>query len=207
MIKEFKKYKTSNRIYILGSGRSVLDITKKEWKEIEKYDTIGFNHWYVHEHEPTFYDLSYLANDYDHLKDKEANMFFQASKKCKNSKFILNHNLNKEYLEYFNNIITTKTHINHFDFFESDLKSINNTDDNEIGILAKYWTEDFFKVFNYPFGELLPSKDFIYKSRGQLFATLQIAVALGYKDIRLIGVDLNDEGKFQDLYDDAPYSS
>ena len=34
MIKEFKKYKTSNRIYILGSGRSVLDITKKEWKEI-----------------------------------------------------------------------------------------------------------------------------------------------------------------------------
>ena len=62
IIQDLKKYKTSNRIYILGSGRSVLDISKKEWKEIEKHDTIGFNHWYVHEHQPTFYDLSYLAN-------------------------------------------------------------------------------------------------------------------------------------------------
>ena len=39
-------------------------ITKKEWKEIEKHDTIGFNHWYVHEHQPTFYDLSYVNKFY-----------------------------------------------------------------------------------------------------------------------------------------------
>ena len=34
IIQDLKKYKTSNRIYVLGSGRSVLDISKKEWKEI-----------------------------------------------------------------------------------------------------------------------------------------------------------------------------
>ena len=83
-LNELKKQKTSNRIYILGSGKSILDITEKEWKEIEKHDTIGFNHWYVHKHKPTFYDLSYLANDYK-FESNDEDMFFQASKKCKNS--------------------------------------------------------------------------------------------------------------------------
>ena len=32
-LNELKKQKTSNRIYILGSGKSILDITEKEWKE------------------------------------------------------------------------------------------------------------------------------------------------------------------------------
>ena len=63
-LKELKKYKKTDRIYILGSGRSIMNVSKKEWKHIEEYDTIGFNHWYVHKHNPTFYDLSYLANDY-----------------------------------------------------------------------------------------------------------------------------------------------
>ena len=49
-----KQYKTSNRVYILASGPSVLDITKEQWNEISKYDTIGFNHWYAHDFEPTF---------------------------------------------------------------------------------------------------------------------------------------------------------
>ena len=40
MVNSFIKYKTSNRIYVLGSGRSVSDITPKEWKEINKHDSI-----------------------------------------------------------------------------------------------------------------------------------------------------------------------
>jgi len=205
MVNSFIKYKTSNRIYVLGSGRSVSDITPKEWKEINQHDSIGFNHWYVHEHKPTYYDLSYLANDY--FEDKETDMFYLASKNCPNSKFILNHSLDKNHLDLFQNKIVAKTHLNHFDFLDSDLELIKTKKDNEIGQIAKYWTLDFFNHFNHPYGELLPSNEFIYKSRGQLFATIQIAVALGYKDIRLVGVDLNSEGKFQDFYKNAPYSS
>ena len=205
MINNFSKYKTSDRIYVLGSGRSVLDITPEEWEEINKHDSIGFNHWYVHEHKPTYYDLSYLANDY--FEDEETDMFYLASKNCPNSKFILNHSLDKNHLSLFQDKIFTKIHLNHFDFFDSDLELIKTKKDNEIGQIAKYWTLDFFNHFNHPYGELLPANEFIYKSRGQLFATIQIAVALGYKDIRLIGVDLNSEGKFQDFYKNAPYSS
>jgi len=205
MIKDLLKYKTSNRIYVLGSGRSVLDITPEEWSEINKHDSIGFNHWYVHEHKPTFYDLSYLANDY--FPEKESDMFYLACKNCPDSKFILNHELDDRHLELFEDKVYAKTYVNHFDLFEGDLDSISLTNDDKVGTLAEYWDVRIFSIFNQPYGELLPNDYFINKSRGQLFATIQIAVLLGYTDIRLIGVDLNDENKFQDYYSDAPYSS
>ena len=33
-LSDLQSKKTSNRIYILGSGKSILDITDNEWKEI-----------------------------------------------------------------------------------------------------------------------------------------------------------------------------
>jgi len=204
-LQQLKQFKTSDRIYILGSGKSVLDITEEEWKAVENHDSIGFNHWYVHKHKPTFYDLSYLANDY--FEDPEIDMFYQAVKQCSDSKFIINHGIHSKYQKLFQFADHYKTHICHFDFFESDLDSVKNLQDTQIGTAGKYWSTDFFSHFNKPLGELLPNEDFIFKSRGQLFATLQIAVLLGYTDIRLIGVDLNDEGKFQDSYNNAPYSA
>ena len=114
-LNELKKQKTSNRIYILGSGKSILDITEKEWKEIEKHDTIGFNHWYVHKHKPTFYDLSYLANDY--FETSDVDMFKLAQEKCPNSVFILNHSLDEYHNNFFTDSTFYKTHVNHFDYF------------------------------------------------------------------------------------------
>lgn len=202
---DLKKYKTSDRIYILGSGRSVLDITEEEWQEIKNHDSIGFNHWYVHDHIPTFYDLSYLANDY--FSSKEEDMFYLASKNCSKSHFILNEGLDQQHKDLFSDLSYGTVLINHFDFFEKDYIDILNAKDREIGKYGKYWTTEFFSVFNRPLGEILPNQDFIFKSRGQLFATIQIATLLGYTDIRLIGVDLNDEGKFQDFYTTAPASA
>ena len=205
-LNQLKTFKTSDRIYILGSGKSILDITEHEWEEIQQHNSIGFNHWYVHDFVPTFYDLSYLANDYK-FEGKDEDMFYQASKKCPTSKFILNHGSLPEQLNHFDGLDYYKTYINHFDLFESQLDQINSLNGSEIGQLAQYWTLDLFNHFKQPYGELLPNKDFIFKSRGQLFATVQLATLLGYKDIRLLGIDLNNESKFQDFYPDAPNSS
>lgn len=203
---QLKEHKTSNRIYILGSGKSILDVTNEEWEEINKHDSLGFNHWYVHSHEPTFYDLSYLANDYK-FGDKENDMFYQASTKHSNSKFILNYGSLPEQLSNFSSNDYFKIYINHFDLFESNLEEIESCNVDEIGKYAKYWTLDFFKHFNHPHGQLLPNPNFIYKSRGQLFASIQLAVLLGYTDIRLVGVDLNSESKFQDYIEGSPNCS
>ena len=36
-LSQLKKYKTSDRIYILGSSRSILDVTEQEWGEIKNH--------------------------------------------------------------------------------------------------------------------------------------------------------------------------
>ena len=118
---DLKQFKTSNRVYILASGPSVLDITKEQWKEISKYDTIGFNHWYVHDFEPTFYDLSYLTHE-NHFDSPENDMLIQALSKCKNSKFIVNHVNQQKYLQLLDKVDYTLNHLNHFDFLYLQLE-------------------------------------------------------------------------------------
>jgi len=199
---QLKNNKTSNRIYILGSGPSVLDVTKEQWDEVNKHDSIGFNHWYVHDFEPTFYDLSYYT-DSSYFKNKEEDMINLATTKFKNSTFIFNPNPNKK----TNNVNYYETLINHFDLFEYQNKDIKNSNPNELGKLAKYWNDDMFTHFNIEKGNMMPNKNYIYKSRGQLFATFQLAILLGYTDIRFIGIDLTSEDKFQDHIKEAPYTS
>ncbi len=41
--KSLIRYRRSNRVYVFGSGYSLNDLTKEEWAEIEKHDTLGFN--------------------------------------------------------------------------------------------------------------------------------------------------------------------
>ena len=199
---DLKKYKTSNRVYILASGPSVLDITKEQWKEISKYDTIGFNHWYVHDFEPTFYDLSYLTHE-NHFDSPENDMLIQALSKCKNSKFIVNHINQQKYSQLLDKVDYTLNHLNHFDF----LNNIPDVDKNELGKHATYWSDKLFDHFKIKKGSLKPNDNFFFKSRGQLFVSLQLAHYLGYNDIRFIGVDLTSENKFQDLILSSPSSS
>ena len=45
----------SDVVFILGSGRSINDITDAQWAEMTASDTIGFNNWMVHPFVPTFY--------------------------------------------------------------------------------------------------------------------------------------------------------
>ena len=204
-LNELKQYKSSNRIYILGSGPSILDVTPKQWEEINKFDTIGFNHWYAHGFEPTFYDLSYFTHD-NSFDSPENDMLIQALSKCKNSKFIINYSNQKKYSSFLSEITHSFIHLNHFDFIKGNVE-YENINKNELGNYAQYWNEQIFDVFNVKKGSLEPNEFFFYKSRGQLFATLQFAHYLGYNDIRLIGIDLNSENKFQDTLHDAPLSS
>ncbi len=202
-LNNLKQHKTTDRVYILASGPSVLDITKKQWKNISKYNTIGFNHWYAHDFEPTFYDLSYFTHD-NHFDSPENDMLIQALSKCKNSKFIVNYSNKEKYKTQLSKIDHTFIHINHFDFIGDNFDYL---DKSEIGNHATYWSDNLFTHFNVKKGSLKPNDNFFFKSRGQLFTSLQLAHYLGYKDIRFIGVDLTSENKFQDLINSAPLSS
>lgn len=52
--------KRSDRLYVLGSGASVLDYDEAQWEEIAAHDSVGFNSWIAHDFVPTFYVMEYL---------------------------------------------------------------------------------------------------------------------------------------------------
>jgi hypothetical protein len=47
--------KDSDTVYILGSGRSINEISPQRWKVIKSNDTIALNNWLVHPFVPKFY--------------------------------------------------------------------------------------------------------------------------------------------------------
>jgi hypothetical protein len=52
---DFKYKKTSDTLYILGSGPSINHLSSKCFSLIKEADSIGFNFWFAHEFVPSFY--------------------------------------------------------------------------------------------------------------------------------------------------------
>lgn len=54
--------KSSDTLFVLGSGSSINEITSAQWEHISAHDTFGFNFWGIHEFVPTFYMLECSFN-------------------------------------------------------------------------------------------------------------------------------------------------
>ena len=58
---DLKKYKKSEKLFILGSGFSLNNITTQQWKEINANDSFGFNFSLLnYDHIPTYYTCEAL---------------------------------------------------------------------------------------------------------------------------------------------------
>ncbi|RYE24708.1 MAG: hypothetical protein EOP51_06505 [Sphingobacteriales bacterium] len=62
---DISKVKTSDTLFILGSGASVNDFTDRQWEEIGKHDSIGINYWVIHEFVPRYlmFELPFPPRD------------------------------------------------------------------------------------------------------------------------------------------------
>ena len=49
--------KSSETVFILGSGGSIAEISEREWDLIDSHDSIGLNRWPIHDFVPTYYVL------------------------------------------------------------------------------------------------------------------------------------------------------
>ena len=59
-----KSLKTSDTVFILGSGESINQISEAQWSIIKSHDSIGFNFWPVHSHVPTLYMFEAINHHY-----------------------------------------------------------------------------------------------------------------------------------------------
>jgi len=57
------RIKSSDTLFVLGSGASINHIPAERWKTIARHDTVGFNFWLFHPFVPKIYFFESLARD------------------------------------------------------------------------------------------------------------------------------------------------
>lgn len=190
------KIKKSDRIFLLASGATVNNLTPQDWEHIAKYDSIGFNYWLIHNFVPTYYFFEgFSGSDLDPLNVQESNSYFDIWLKwLKNKKeaytgvpFICDYKIWYDLTGDFkhvpekikNNLYLYAPHV-----FKASSVSLMKL------ILFFCLYMDYFKLFNY---------SCIIKHRGTINALITFSMLAGYKEIILIGVDLNSKDYFWEV--------
>lgn len=171
-IQTLKKYKKTDKVFILGSGSSINTISSQEWDEILENDTIGFNFWLYHDIVPKFYC-------YEENLDKSRNdIFYQL--------------LNLKRKDYKNVIFIIK-----------DLEYKGVTDQLIPKELKKNFRLSYELTIPYDktqqisnFFRRYKDEKVLMKKNGTLSYLVILLYYLGYKEIILCGIDLDDNDYF-----------
>lgn len=187
----FRVHKTSETLFILGSGPSINTLTEADLVQIREADSIGFNYWPVHPLVPRFYmfqlpprgDAGLLALLRDRAADygdvpiilRGSELGRQPTRLAQ----IVRENFSNSELYYMNEFpIHSKCTIPVDDL----ITFVENLGLFTFGRVAEYTV----------------------KWRGTLGLLLSMAYQVGYKRIILCGIDMNDSRHF---YDAAAYDS
>ena len=169
------KYKTSDTIFIFGSGYSLNDITDLEFKYFEKHDTLSFN-WFVYQ--------------------KFIKVKFQMIREiCLDAKNIFDLN---EKLDTYRNLINNDNYKDTVFLMQNDLSGTMSFEMLNRFILPLSQKLYFFKTFSRnkrSFPNKALSKGLIH-SAGTLTDCISFAYAMNYKQIVFVGVDLYDKRYF-----------
>lgn len=190
---EILKYKKSDTIFILGSGPSIKDITKREWEHISQKDSIGFNFWFAHNFVPNFYlfQLPGRGNG----REAMLNIFANKFSNYKNVPFIIRGSGFAK---------------GEFNFNDKRIGLMKN---NPVYYLSEYPIASRCSIepqllYKYmdALGYMTHGKisKFIPKWRGSLGLLIMLAYQMGYKKIVLCGMDMHKSDHFWDY---EPYYS
>ncbi len=170
--------KKTNKLYILGSGSSINDITEDEWNTIKKHDSIGVNYFYFHKFRPSahFVELGKSQTAFDCI-----HKFLLCNKERTEPVFMQIRHL-------INNEITLRSSKNRVYLYSPTTMQSKNID-----ILRQY-----LKSCYIPFWSGSP----LIHHSSTLDCVINFAVRQGYKEICLVGVDLNNNRYFWDLSPD-----
>ncbi|BAQ64488.1 hypothetical protein [Geminocystis sp. NIES-3709] len=181
---DINKYKSSDTLFILGSGASIKELGEKQWELIQKHDSIGINFWLIHKFIPTYYMFE-LGKDLDRL-----NTFLKL--------------INLKSDDYKNVPLIFKDIDN--DLF--DISKFPEQVKNNLyvpyklaipGFSQKSFTKSL-KIIN--FLKLQNKQNLLLAKRASITEAISFGLKLKYKNIILCGVDLNTVEYF---YEDKIY--
>ena len=187
---DLRQYKTSDTVFLLGSGSSINQISDRQWSVIKQHDTIGFNFWPVHSFVPRIFVFESVAevrqkilfSKFLSLLNSRAKAYAHVPKIVTEAKKLELRQIATEltpefkknlYVGYTVSIVARK---------ESELEQ-------GLKFLAG---KDYFAP-DYKAGRL-------FKYGGSVIAMISLALKMNYRRIVLCGIDLGDAHYF---YQDA----
>lgn len=186
-------------LFILGSGPSVNTYSESEWDIIRRNHSWGFNLWFCHDFVPSVYFAqSLIEPDKDNVSSREYNTNMTLSKMLLDKKdvygqteFLLRGdavNKGKFFNNEFGQLVGTILGRNASFIAEMPISSENK-------IAPEILYESIFEAGFFSVSEAI---QVVPKFGSTITEMIALALILGYKEIILCGIDMNNGGHFYD---------
>jgi hypothetical protein len=188
---DLSSHKTSNKLFIIGSGYSLNNITQNQWKQINSHDTFGFNFSFLNtDHVPTFYSCEAAKQTIPANGEKSITDLFGELYKSRRDVY-------KNVVKFVTDLEPSR--LEHFESYGKEILEDNLFLVNTVNGIARNKSE-FLSLVNYYLKKGLFQKKSnlkeIFKFRATLSMAVSFAINLGYEEIILCGIDLNDPRYF-----------
>jgi hypothetical protein len=180
--KEIKNYKTSEKLFIMGSGSSINNLGNKEWEIIEKSDSIGVNFWLIHQFVPKYYMFE-PGDDSDRLNTFYKLLELKSDSYSKVPFFLKDIESEKLDLSRVPYQLRSNIYVPVRFIIPCSKRS---TFRNAMKIIK------FFDLHN---------RNVLFFKRASISQAISFGLLMGYKEIILCGVDLNDTKYFYETED------
>ncbi len=177
------QFKNSDTLYILGSGASINAISATQWRKIQQADSIGFNLFLAHDFVPTYYHMEFTPEIY-RLVSK---LLPDKGDGFKKIPFLVN----------FKHVDPGRP-IFDYAFGAHPMFTVPRAvkaSGTELRLVLRYYNAR----------NRLRSNNFFIHYRASVSIAVSLGVLLGYKQIVLLGVDLNNTDYF--FHDASLYPS
>ena len=168
--------RASETLFVLGSGGSINELTEAQWRQIRGSDSCGINFWHLHPHVPNYYIYEFPYQMHPHRSESMLHNHAVLRDRYASSHIIAKGDLENlrrdslfggEHYYYFNPMNGPRSLVHGFRLFDL------------LGLFARR-------------SRLGHS----FQWRSTVSFAIFMAVVLGYKEIVLCGVDLNDTRYF-----------
>jgi hypothetical protein len=185
-------YKSSDTLFILGSGSSITQITDEQWQHIDEHDSVGLNRWPIHEFTPTYHVFeTRLEPEYEEFTRTYWELLNSRRAAYEEIPIILKdvssvyRRLEPEHLPEW---LAGDLIVSCDSSYGSIVTPASSVERNET-LLRYLYDRGCFSS-----GEF----EVLYRKRGSISYLIHFALCLGYENIVLCGVDMVDSAYFFD---------
>lgn len=194
-------YKSSDTIFILGSGASINKISDEGWKHIAEHDSFGLNKWPLHDFVPTYYMFELPPGpENQEYRDWYWELLTHKNDSYSEIPVILKDISPDTYYDLESTPVP--------DWLSDDLILAPSI---KIPMGKEQLDSEFENIDRLGYFNTENDIRYLYQSNASIILLILLAVKLGYESIVLCGVDLNHSKYFfdgkQELYSErnTPY--